>query len=375
MHTVRNTSSIVHLGTSLSSRQRRLWRDIEGHIFAQDSNYVPTISVQRKQDEKDFFILYHAGNPIGRASATVDQRWMEQKGDKIGFIDDFIIDSSYRHLADTLIQHCLTVLKDKELEGAIVRSQSFPALSAQHSDELPPFGLPCNPPWYIDIFQQNGFVKHKEWANFRLDLPVTTSPQAIERWNKCLASLKLESTPLNTRSPREIREYIDVSYQIFVDHFGYTPMQLIDYDSFLKYLLLGPLCRMIKMKIYVLRSNSGKIGGTLSYHPDYNIAVKTLSSSMGKFNPLALPRFFMSLHKIKRASIGAIGLTEDTRGKGLVRLVDFGLDLVLRDGYDQLDTGPVLIENQVVVKMVNHFCSRYDVSMQHMPYFTLLHTF
>ncbi|MDY6834129.1 MAG: hypothetical protein SVY53_04940 [Chloroflexota bacterium] len=365
----------MHLGTKIGRQQRRLWRDIEGHIFQQDANYIPTISTQRKQDSKEFFVLYHNGKPVGRAAATIDKRWMKQKGDKLGFIDDFIIDSGCRHLADMLIQHCLTVLKDKEMEGAIVRSQSFPALCAQHSDELPPFGMPCNPHWYIDIFQQNGFVKHKEWANFRLELPATSSSQALERWNKCLTSLKLESSPLHTIRPREIREYIDVSFQILVDHFGYTPMQLVDYDSALKFLLFGPFCRIAKMQIYILRNSSGRIVGTMSYHPDYNIAIKPLITSMHRFNPSALPRFFMSLRKIKRANIGAIGLTEDTRGKGLVRLVDFGLDLVLHDGYEQLDTGPVLLENQVVVKMVNSFCNRYGTSMRQMPYFTLLNTF
>ena len=45
------------------------------------------------------------------------------------------------------------------------------------------------------------------------------------------------------------------------------------------------------------------------------------------------------------------------------------------EGYEQLDTGPVLIENAVVVKMIHAFQQRYDVGMEHMKYHTLLYKF
>jgi len=340
-----------------------------------EPNHIPTIIVKRNDEVKQFFVLYCNGEPVGRAAVTVDKRWIETKAENLGFIDDLIIDPMRIELAHKLIDRCLAALKRQGIKGAIARAQGFPALAAQKFEELPPFGLPSNPPQYIDLYEQHGFVKHKEWANFRFTLPIEASGSALARWEKCLTSLRAEAKPLNTRNRRELKEYSDLSYEVLMDHFGYTPMRFMDSYSFIKFLVFGFFCRLTRFRVYVLRDKSGNMVGFFSYSPDYNIALKPLTTYLNRYNPLALPRFMLSLRRTKRAAIGAIGLSEEARRKGFIRAVDFGLGMVREEGYEQLDTGPVLIENAVVVKMIQAFQQRYDVGMEHMKYYTLLYRF
>lgn len=369
-------ASVLSLGSSLSRKQVSLWKRVEMDIFRDNPNYIPAIIIKKKEDEKEFFILYQGGEPVGRAAATLDRRWMRDKRENLGFIDDFVIRPDYAHLADMLIDQCLAVLKERGVEGVIARSQSFPALAAQEFQELSPFGMPCNPPWYVNLFEQRSFVKYKEWANFRFTLPSQPSEEAIARWEQCLTRLHTKCHPLNMRSRSQIKEYSDITYQVLVDHFGYTPMRLMDSHSFIKYLLFGIACRIGKFRIYVLHNDSGKMIGFVSYCPDYNIALRPLVKYLSKFNPfVAIPRFVISLHRSKRAEIGAIGLLEEARMKGYIRAVDYALGIIKEEGYEQLDSGPVLVENTAVVKMAESLHKRYEVSMERMRFYTLRYTF
>ena len=370
-----NEATVVSLGSSLSRKQAKLWRMVEQDIFIDSPNYIPGIIIRRSQEEKEFFLLYQSGKAVGRVAVTIDRQWIAEKKENLGFIDDFVISPEYKHLADMLIEPCLSSLRQNGLEGVIVRSHGFPALAAQEFEELPPLALPCNPPWYIDLFEEKGFVKYKEWGNFRFTLPPKASETALVKWEKTLTALKMDAKPLNFLSRRELREYSDLTYEVLVEHFGYLPMRFVDSDSIIKYALFGILCRFVKLRIYVIKdSASGKIVGFFSFCPDYNIALQPLTKYLVKFNPFSLPKFIINLRRTRRGFIASIGLAEAVRGgSGLIRAMDYGLKLMREEGYVELDTGPVLIENKVVVKMARRFRDNYELQMQEMRYHSLFY--
>jgi hypothetical protein len=85
----------------------------------------------------------------------------------------------------------------------------------------------------------------------------------------------------------------------------------------------------------------------------------------------AVPDFFTALRRTRRAVIGSIGIRGDSRGKGLIRAMDFSLRLVQEEGYEYVDTGPVLIDNAVVVKMVERAAAKYGNGVEQTIYYTL----
>lgn len=377
----KEASSIVCLGSSLNRKNRSLWRAIENNIFEDDPFHIlATAPKGKKGGDREFFILYSDGEAVGRAAVTVDKTWSSDENDKTGFIDDFVIRPSHKPLADMLIDHCLSVLKEKEATEVVTRSHGFPALAAQEFKDYPPGNLPSNPPWLIDLFEQKGFVKHKEWANFRFVLPQEASEAALARWETLLTSRRGELRPLNTKNRQEVRQYSDLTYKVLIDHYGYTPMRFMESRSLVKLPLFHLLCRVARFRIYVLHNELEEMVGFFSYHPDYNMSRGMLSkyTRLKWYNPrslLVVPSFIRSIRTSKRAEIGAIGLAVEARRKGFIRAVDYALQLVREEGYEQLDTGPVLIENTVVVKMAKRFRDSYGVDMEHMTYYTMLYRF
>jgi hypothetical protein len=316
---------------------------------------------------------------VGRAAASVDETRLAQEEDRVGFVDDFIIDPDYRHLADVLIGRCLSVLRKSGVSEVVVRSHGFPALAAEDFAESPPADLPCNPPWYIELFEREGFIRHKEWANFRFPLPSEASAEGIVRWESLLARTGMRVGPVNVRSRRELEQFSNLAYDVLADHYGYTPSRFMDSYSLTKHLLLAVAYPVVRSRIHVLRNGRGDTIGFLSYHPDYRIATKRVMRHLRRVPfpltilavPPAVATYVFLVRRTKKATLGAIGLGEEWRGRGFLRAIDYGLKMIKREGYEQLDTGPVLVENAVVIKMAESFATRYGVRMERARYFTL----
>lgn len=377
------TSEVISLGAKLKRKHRKMWRRVELDAFEGDPGHIMSrVPKGKKGGDSELFLLYSGGEPVGTASATVDKGWASEgeRKEKMGFIDGFVIHPDYKHLAGELINRCLSALKDKGAEAVVVRSQAFPALAAQEFDDLAPGHLPTNPPWYIDLFEQEGFVKQKEWGNFRFNLPRGASQEELDRWDAMLARRGMKVKKLTGRSRKELKQYSDVAYEVLVDHYGYMPSRFMDSYSFIRFLLFGLFTRIAKVRIYVLCNTSGDIVGFCSYHPDFNIALNSINRHSRKrwYNPTVLksvPDFLRCIRRAKRATVGSIGLREESRRKGFIRSVDWVLGLILKEGYEQLDTGPVLIDNAVVVKMAENFSKRYGIGMERTRYYTLQYDF
>lgn len=375
--------TIRSLGSSLDNKDKRiLWMKIEGDAFKDDPNYIPQIIViTRKKDvevERGFFVLYRDEEPIGRATATLDKGWVERKKENIGFIDDFCIESKYKDLSGVLIKKCLSTLKEKKVEGVICRYQGFPGLAREVSEE-PPFRLPTNPPWYIDIFLKNGFVKHKEWGNFRFVVPQKLPESRIMKGKELLKNLDAELKLIDMKKRDRIREYNKLVSDVFIEHFGYNPRDLLgEADSLIKHILTRIVCRLIKVRIYVLRTKSGEALGFFSFLPDMNIPLRSIAKSLvkGKINPFDIPKLLIILRRAKRSEVGGLGLTEKIRNMGVITtLFDHGVRFMRDDGYVEADTGPVLLENRPMVKIVEKVIFNRYGKISQQTYDVLLYTF
>ena len=376
------TSKVLSFGTRPKRKQRKAWSKIETDAFDDSPNHI--MEHAPRGENTEFLVLYSEGDPVGRASASVGEGWLseDRKKENIGFIDGFVIHPNYKHLAGNLIDHCLSALRERGAEAVIVRSQRFPALAAQEFDDVAPCHLPANPPWYIDLFEQKGFVKRSEWANFRFTLPHEISRSDLEGWEAMRASQGITVRKLKRRSRKELKQYSDVTYEVLVNHYGYTPSRFMDSHSFFRFLTFSFIRYIGRYKIYVICNRSGEIVGFSSYHPDYNILRQSLAKrAKAKWYDILSPAkqiadFIRDIRSAKRATVGSIGLCKGARGTGLVLgIMDFGLKLIIEEGYQQLDTGPVLIDNSVVVKMVERIGKRHAATVERMTYYTLQYDF
>jgi len=347
-------TSIFSLGSSLKRKERLLWEGIERENWGSDPNYVPSLTIRRKDEEKEFFILRRGEKAIGRAAATVGRQWTS-KDEGAGFIDDFVINPEDKDCAPTLIKRCLCTLKEKGVSEVIVRSYHFPGL-AERNEGLPPFGLPYTPQWYIDLFEKFGFVKYKEWRSFRMKSVPPISPEEIKRGDEFLQSLRLKFKPLNVLSRREVEGYNKLLVGTLEDHFGYYPQAIK--ISFLGRASTWFIFKLMRVRVYVLQSRSGKIMAYYSFQPYYNVVLKRMGGA-GGLN-LLNPRFLLSLGRVKRAVLGAHGHAETVRGNGMWKAMQsFRLKKLGEEGYTEVDSGRMLSENIPVVRAVEATYAKY----------------
>jgi hypothetical protein len=354
---------ILPLGLHPKGKERLLWERVEENIWGADPNYVPSLTIGRKGEEREFFILRHGEKAIGRAAATMDQ-----KNKDVGFIDDFVINLEDKEYAPMLIKHCLSVLWGKGVSRVMVRSYNFLGL-AESNGGPPPFGLPYTPQGYINLFERVGFVRYKEWQSFRMSTP-PVSLEEIERGNELLRSLRLKFKPLNVLSRREVEEYNKLLLNTLGGHFDYNPQAIK--TSFLGRILAWFIFKLARRRIYVLWHKSRGIIAYYSFHPDYNVALK----HMGRVSWLKLlnPRFLLSLRGVKRAVIGAQAHAEALRGNGLWKAMQsFRLKKYGEEGYTEFDTGRVLSENIPAVRAAKAMFAKYGERFT--KYYTLVHKF
>jgi hypothetical protein len=376
-------AEVIFLGSSLGRRKWSQWRKVETEVFQDQPNYNESNSLRRsKGGHREFLLLRCDGKYVGRAAAAAITTRLSQSDEKLGFIEDFVIGPSYRHLAGMLVGRCLTILEGRGVKEVIVRSHGFPALAASEFEGVPHADLPCNPSWYVRVFERSGFSKYKEWASFRFALP-QVSEDGTARWESLLARTGARVGPISVRSRVELEQYSDLTYNVLVDHYGYTPSRFMDSYSLFKHVVIALGFPIVRSRIHVLRDSQGETIGFLSYHPDYRVAMKRAVNCLKRvpfpFTVLAVPpalvAYLLSVRRARRATIGAVGLGEEWRGRGLVRAIDYGLKVIRQEGYEELDSGPMLVENAVVVKMAESFAQRYGVRVERATYYTLRYRF
>ncbi len=372
---------VKSLGNSLKGKDRLIWRNIAEDAFKGDDNYIQVSPGMRKGEEREFFILLDGEKKIGRACATVDKEWIEKKGEKIGFIDDFTILLDHKKDASVLIKHCLSILKDKGLDGVFVRNNGFPALQVEGFEHPPSAYLPYNPPFYADLFLNDGFQREKEWHNIHLKLsPI--KEEDIFVGEKRLKDLKIEVVKLNMRDKRAVKEYSDLVHRTFIGHFGFNPREfIVGYDTFFKRIFMRITIRIMRFRIYVgkYKGKDGKMVIYFSFFPDINVFFKSLrAKGKNPFGLIAMLKLMLGgAKKIKRVKVGSIGLDESIRNMGIFSdMLGYELNLAVKEGYDELDTGVMLAENLPVLRIAEKIAERWGIEeVILMKYYTFSYKF
>jgi hypothetical protein len=381
-------SEVISFGSSLDRKNKKIWRDIERDAYKDDPNYIRSMDFLsgKKDDEREYFVLSVDGEYVGRAKADVDINWISKRGENIGFIDSFVINPEYKEDADPLIQRCLSVLKEKEMEEVMVR-YNFPAVEYDGYDKPPVFGCPHNPPWYVDLFERNGFVKTKYWVGYRGIAPpdVAATEEGIKMGDDLIEKLNVEIRRLNMWDEDEVKEFNDLVYDVFISHFGWNPSGLLDLEvphSRLKLLMNNIIFRLIRFNIMVgIDKNDGRMLGFGIYHPNYNSVMRSLGEGPNMLRAFNLLKFPIS--RCKMAKFEGIGMVKDMRNFGYIKSgIDWAVNFGKDEGYDEVEGGPVIMENMAMMRLIDRgidmYLGRYSddiIDITKFKYITLEHEF
>jgi hypothetical protein len=378
--------SIVSLGNSIDMKQTRLWRQVEKDIFDGQPNYAPVVPNINLTDDTEFFIAYDREKAVGRAAASINREWIADKGDNLGFLNDFIIAPGYERLGGELIDRCLHVFQGKGIEGAVVRWSRFPALATEHlGEDVPPAGLACNPPWYVDLFEEKGFTRHREWVNYRVALPSRISEEGMAKRNRIAEALRADVGLLKWRNRQQVDQFLDLQEMILdgENSFGYSPGRELKKDAgLLSYLTYVLAAKLTRTSVGVVHDASGNTVACLSFAPNHNVALRPLRnrkrswirpSSWGTVAPAA---YFVELRRTRLAQIKGFGFAPEIRGRSnLLVLVEYALNTMFAQGFREFDTGPIRSDNRPMMKVMEYIASKYGRTVRRTSYHTLLHRF
>ncbi|VUT25127.1 MAG: hypothetical protein MOIL_00873 [Candidatus Methanolliviera sp. GoM_oil] len=380
------SGEVISLGTSLRGENGRIWRGVEKNVARCDPNYFFTFNLNPqssgKDVEKEFFVLLVDGDHVGRASAAFNKNFWN-----VGFIEDFMVREDQKDCVDPLIERCLSTLKDKGVKEVMVKGSLLPALQIEGYGEVPPYGCPHNPPWYVDLFERNGFLKAREWTFFNLKLPEVPEDDALDH-------LGIKLRPLRMRDPKDVMAFNNLRYETNAEpYMEINPMRSEKLSRFS--LFIGSIImRFCKMKTFVGIDRDGEMVLFMGYLPDFNRTMVPLNAVWKRsldlqkkgsvlsrlYSLLKVPFAIRRVKACRELGIGlkvptqstpgylsgyskvcrdiGIGSAEEVSGEMKMEdLLNYLLYLMKRDGYEEITAG-IQMDN-LSMQPLEDFIKRY----------------
>lgn len=158
-----------------SNSDRRAFIDLPYRLYRHEPNYVPLLrsqmrefldpsrNVQLQRGPYTLLLARRNGRAVGRIMTGIDQAYDLQNGTRSAWISLFECEQSedaaavlFAACADWARSHGAQTLRGPESPD---NSDSFRGVLAFGFDGPPAMLNTYNPPWYVDYFEQNGFVK------------------------------------------------------------------------------------------------------------------------------------------------------------------------------------------------------------------------
>ncbi|VUT26210.1 MAG: hypothetical protein MOIL_01447 [Candidatus Methanolliviera sp. GoM_oil] len=406
------SKEVISLGTSTKPSPRgnsgRIWREVERNVARCDPNYLllSNILPEGGDFDREFFALLVDGDHVGRASAAFNKNLED-----VGFIEDFMVREDQKDFVDPLIERCLSVLKDKGVKEVMVKGSSLPALQMEGYGEVPPYGCPNNPSWYVDLFERNGFLKTGEWTFFNLKLPEISKDDA-RKFEETLDHLGIKLRPLKVRDPKDIMAFNDLMYETNAQpYMNINPMRDKKISRFS--LFIGSMIMHFrKMKTFVGIDKNGEMVLFMGYFPDFNRAMVPLNAAWKRsldpqekgsvlsnlYHSLKVPFAIRRVRTCRELGVGlkvpthspstnysssyseacrdiGVGSAEGASGDIMIAdLLNYFIYLIKKDGYKEITAG-ALISANVRMQDLSNFIGEYAGAIPAFRYASFTYNF
>jgi hypothetical protein len=117
------------------------------------------------------YVAFRAGAPAGRIASIVNRTHNDFHGDRTGFFGFYSFTDE--QVAGPLLEQARRDLKEQGLD--LVRGPFNPTqndecgLQVEGFGDRPYFGMPYNPPWYVDVYESLGLEKARDLLAYDID--------------------------------------------------------------------------------------------------------------------------------------------------------------------------------------------------------------
>ncbi len=295
-------------------------------IYKDYPNWVPPLIIDRKKvlnkkknpffqhAEAEYFLAERNGELVGRIAAIKNDLHNQHHNDNVGFFGFFeCIDD--QQVANLLFDTAKKWLQEKGLTS--MRGPANPSSNDEYAmliegfDDPPRILMPYNPPYYINLCENYGFVKAKDLFAYKLESDKVLSSDKLRRGAeiaKTRSGIKITALDLNNFQS-ELEKVKKVYNKAWAPNWGFVPMTEEEIDAMAK-----DLKSLIEPAIVLFGEVNDELVGFALAIPDYNKIFKKMN---GKLFPFGIFKLITGKKKLTWARIITLGIIPDFQKRGL----------------------------------------------------------
>ena len=267
-----------------------------------------------------YLVLSEKNEPVGRIAAISNQSHNKFHSENAGFFGMFecINDQKVATLLlDTAFEWCKSKGFNKIFGPMNMSTNHECGLLIEGFDQSPVMGMPYNPPYYENLFQEWGLTKSKDLISLILEL--SKVPPYLERVsNKIKKRGRFTIRPLQIKNfDSELQAFWEVYNSAWSRNWGFVPLSR---EEFL--FLAKDLKHIIQPGICVMAEVKGEPVGFSLAVPNIN---ETLIKLDGKLFPFGFLKFFLNKNKASLYRVLTLGVKKEFINRGIDSVLYFEL--------------------------------------------------
>jgi hypothetical protein len=313
----------VHSQSDLMRFIKLPWR-----LYRNSPRWVPPLISERKHHldrdknpffqhaEAEYFLAWRDGEPVGRISAQVDQRFNEFQKNDWG-LWGFFESEDDPEIANALLSSAEAWLRERgrdNMVGPMDFTTNHECGLLVDGFERPPQILEnWHHPYYGALIEGYGLTKVMDLFKWELHISDREKmlPIMFELADKVEPKYGVKVRPMSKRNfESEVRAFMEVYNAAWENNWGFVPLTDAELEAYARE--LKPI--LDENWAWIAESEDGKVVGAALSIPDYN---QVLAKLNGRLLPFGWAKALMARRKIDSVRVFALGVKRDWQHTGV----------------------------------------------------------
>lgn len=302
--------------------------------------------------EVTHFLARRDGQVVGRVSATINRRFNEHYGSRIGFFGFFEVEHDY-DVATALLDAARDWLRAR---GAAAMRGPGEYSNATHErqavlvagfEDPPTVELTHNPPYYAEFLERWGLSKVKDYHAHLIDMDAVPVERIAQIANAVRRRGRLETRPLDmSRFNDDVRLVVRLYNEAWASNWGYLPLTIEEADA-----LATTLKPIVDPGLIRFAFSGEEPVAVLGALPDPNWALRPRWRWYGDSDAVRIARLLALRKRIKRMRLMFFGIRPAYRQMGVDALLfEETYRYGRTQGYQTCEASMLLEENSLVLR-------------------------
>jgi len=297
--------------------------------------------------EAEYFVAEREGEPVGRITAQIDERWDEHQGGRdgmFGFFESVEGPDVARALLDAAEGWLRARGRERVLGPMDFTTNDEVGVLIEGCELRPMILQNWHPPFYRELFEELGYAKTIDLLMWYLELGQLKegdqfAPEIHAAATKALRDEGISIRNIEKRNlGEEMRRFTEVYNEAWADNWGFVPPTEAEVEFHAKLLK-----QVIDEDWAFVAEKERETVGVAFTLPDVNQALAKVN---GRLLPIGWLKFLLAKRKIDRVRVFALGVKHDYRHSGVAAgLYLKHLEAASPDGVPGGETGWILETN------------------------------